>query len=247
MEFKFEGKTHTYTLDGKRLTGVTTVLGVIAKPALIGWAAKEAVRVLGWYDKKYDNVEEGEQVLKEVFLRFNEIDSEGYYNLLDKARKAHTKKKEKAAQAGTDIHAFIEAWIKDNETTMPVDSVAFKQADQFIDWVNKNKVKFLESEKIMYSEKMWLGGTVDAVAEIDGKKYVVDFKTQAKMWDQTPFLQTAAYQMMLEEMGEKDFHGSLVLLLPKGGKLEEHYDWDLETNKKGFMAALELYRTLNSK
>jgi len=228
MKFEFKESTHTYTLDGKRLTGVTTVLGVIAKPALIGWAANMAV----------DYIEENIGTA---------LESDTFEELLKQARKAHTKKKEKAAQAGTDIHAFIEAWIKDNETTMPVDSVAFKQADQFIDWVNKNKVKFLESEKIMYSEKMWLGGTVDAVAEIDGKKYVVDFKTQAKMWDQTPFLQTAAYQMMLEEMGEKDFHGSLVLLLPKGGKLEEHYDWDLETNKKGFMAALELYRTLNSK
>jgi len=232
MKFEFKESTHTYTLDGKRLTGVTTVLGVIAKPALIGWAANMAVDYI---------IEKGTQMEGEV---------NGFFiseNDLGDARKAHTKKKEKAAQAGTDIHAFIEAWIKDNETTMPVDSVAFKQADQFIDWVNKNKVKFLESEKIMYSEKMWLGGTVDAVAEIDGKKYVVDFKTQSKIWDKTPFLQTAAYQMMLEEMGEKDFHGSLVLLLPKGGKLEEHYDWDLETNKKGFMAALELYRTLNSK
>ncbi|MCH9022915.1 MAG: PD-(D/E)XK nuclease family protein [Planctomycetes bacterium] len=99
----------------------------------------------------------------------------------------------------------------------------------------------------MYSEKMFLGGTCDAVAEIDGKKYVVDFKTQAKMWDKTPFLQTAAYQLMLEEMGEKDFHGSLILLLPKGGKLEEHYDFDLDTNKKGFLAALDLYRIINSK
>ena len=41
-EFIYKDSNHSYTLDGKRLTGVTTILGVIAKPALIGWAARMA-------------------------------------------------------------------------------------------------------------------------------------------------------------------------------------------------------------
>ena len=41
--FKFNKEEHYYELDGKRLYGVTTVLGVIAKPALIPWAVKMAI------------------------------------------------------------------------------------------------------------------------------------------------------------------------------------------------------------
>ena len=234
MKFEFNEKTHTYTLDGKRLTGVTTVLSVISKPALISWAANMAVDYIKDYFEKHPDVRDQEQIDKLL-------------DVLEEARKAHTRKKEKGATAGTSLHTWIEQYIKDASIKLPEDEITNAQVKQFLVWEFKNKVKFLESEKVMYSEKMWLGGTCDVVAEIDGKKYVVDFKTQAKMWDKTPHLQTAAYLMMLEEMGQKDFHGSLILLLPKGGKLEEHYDFDLETNKKGFMAALELYRIINSK
>ena len=44
-ERTFDAKKHVHTLDGKNLTGVTTVLSVIAKPALIQWAA-DMVRFL---------------------------------------------------------------------------------------------------------------------------------------------------------------------------------------------------------
>lgn len=225
MEFTFNEKTHRYFLDGKPLTGVTTILGVIAKPALIGWAARMAS----------DYVRENLKTLDEL------------EQICELAKNAHNRRKEQAGEAGTDIHAWIEEWIKNPKVALPTDLIAKDQAQQFIAWAETNKVEFLESEKKMYSEKMWLGGTVDAVAVIDGKKYVVDFKTQDKLWDRTPFLQTAAYRIMLEEMGEKDYHGSLILLLPKGGKLEEHYGYDYETEKKGFLSALELYRIINGK
>jgi len=231
MKFEFNKSTHTYTLDGKRLTGVTTVLNVISKPALIGWAANMAV------DYIWDNLSAADKEENWLTVPITK---------LEEARKAHTKKKEAGAKAGTNIHLWIEEYIKDIYPKVPYDEVMDDQINEFLNWVKENDVKFLESEKIMYSEKMWLGGTCDAVAEIKGKKYVVDFKTQAKMWDRTPFLQTAAYRLMLEEMGEKDFAGSLVLLLPKGGKLEEHYSLDEETDKKGFLAALDLYRVLQT-
>jgi hypothetical protein len=41
--FEFDEKSHIYKLNGKKLTGVTTILGVINKPALVGWAARMAV------------------------------------------------------------------------------------------------------------------------------------------------------------------------------------------------------------
>ena len=223
-EFIYKDSNHSYTLDGKRLTGVTTILGVIAKPALIGWAARMACEYVAENLKNLDDLE----------------------NVLLLAKNAHAQKRDKAADVGTSIHEWIENWIKDSSIALPEDLVALAQAEQFVEWSTKNKVKFLESEKRMYSEKLWFAGTCDAVAVIDGKKYVVDFKTMAKMWDKTPFFQTAGYQIMLEEMGEKDFHGSLILLLPKDGKLEEHYDYDLETNKKGFLSALALYRILKN-
>ena len=62
-EFTFDEKRHRYYLDGKAMTGCTTVLGVIAKPALIQWAAdKAAAYALGCKRapgllKEYNNVQ----------------------------------------------------------------------------------------------------------------------------------------------------------------------------------------------
>jgi ATP-dependent exoDNAse (exonuclease V) beta subunit len=211
-----------YTLDGKPLMGVTSVLGVIAKPALIGWAARMAADYVLENLKDMDNLEQ----------------------VCELAKNAHARKRDEGAEKGTDIHAWIEEWIAGKNPEMPKDEGPRKQIEEFLKWATENKVEFLESEKRMYSEKHWIAGTCDAIAMIDGKKYVVDFKTQSKMWDKTPFLQMAGYRIMLEEMGEKDYEGGCVVLLPKEGGLETHYSYDYDTDKEGFLAALKLYKTL---
>ena len=81
-EIKFNEKAHRYTLDGKPLTGVTTILGVIAKPALIQWSANMAVD----------------------YLIANPGDYKG-------ARKAYAIKRDAAADIGTIAHKWIEDWI----------------------------------------------------------------------------------------------------------------------------------------
>ena len=234
MSFTFHDKSHRYFLDGKPLTGVTTILSVIAKPALVGWAARMAT-------ERVAELWEPEREYKEEEIK----------SILDDAVNAHKRKKEKAAEQGTDIHSWIEDLIKASigntpKPDLPTDEIAREQAEQFIQWEQRNNVRWLESEKKMYSRKHWIAGTCDAVAIIDGKKYVVDIKTMAKIWDRTPFLQMAGYRLMLEEMGEKEFEGSLVLLLPKGGTMEEKYSYDLEGDMRGFTSALELYRTLGA-
>lgn len=39
---KNSGTSHSYLLDGARVPGVTTVIGILDKPALVNWAAKES-------------------------------------------------------------------------------------------------------------------------------------------------------------------------------------------------------------
>lgn len=242
--FSFDPAKHVYKLDGKRMTGVTTILGVINKPALVGWAANMAV----------DYIKENCEYIGNTFE-----DRDGDYYLvspteLQEARKAHTRKKDARAVEGSDVHAEIETYIKacieedghavtllDHEMAQPADSFA-----RFVRWAVDNKVQFLESEKVMYHPEWFVGGTADFVCLIDGKKYVGDIKTQKKIWDRVPFFQMAAYRGMLEQMGETDFHGSLIVHLPMEGELETHYSFDYESDLDGFLSALKLYRLLNN-
>lgn len=231
MEFKFEEKGHKYTLDGKPLTGITTILGVIAKPALINWASGMACD----------------------YVRNNLTDMKDLDAVLSEAKNAHRKKKEEAGQKGTDIHAIIEGLIleviKNNGIIAGHNLNEEKQVSHFVDWAMENEVKFLESEKRMYSEKMWLAGTCDFTCEIDGKKYMGDIKTGSGIYPEH-FFQTAAYRMMQEEMGEKDFVGSIIINIKKDGTFTEDNDviisYGYDEEKEAFLGALKLYRVINS-
>ena len=53
-KFEFDSVHHYYTLGGKRMYGVTSVLGVIAKNALIPWASKMACEYVREHLKSMD-------------------------------------------------------------------------------------------------------------------------------------------------------------------------------------------------
>ena len=61
-DFDDTGKRHAHYINGKRATGVTTILGVIAKPALIAWSARMAV----------DYIEGKEKEILEIYKDGNE-------------------------------------------------------------------------------------------------------------------------------------------------------------------------------
>ena len=42
FERKNQGSSHSYLLDGQRIPGVTTVIGILDKPALVNWAAEQS-------------------------------------------------------------------------------------------------------------------------------------------------------------------------------------------------------------
>lgn len=234
IRFTFDEKLHLYTLDGKPLTGCTTVLGVIGngQGALIQWAANMAI---GYIKDNYKG-----QLTEE---------------LLKEAKFAHRKKKEDAGQKGIDVHAVLEGRIKEaikesNGFIQGHELNEEKQVSNFIDWALSKNIKFLLSEERVFSEKHWTGGTVDFVCEIEGKKYVGDIKTSSGIYDRIPLAQTAAYRMMLEEMGHKDFFGSIVINIKKNGSFDQekdiYYSQDYQQDLRLFLGALEVYRVLNN-
>jgi hypothetical protein len=216
MKFEFNEKTHSYTLDGKPLTGVTTILGTIAKPALIQWAANEAVKYV-----------------KENLTDINDLDK-----VLLEAKKAHTSKRDKSADVGSLAHNWIEKWIRGEKQAITDDIKPM--IDNFLQW--SKGVNFLESELRVYSEKYWYAGTLDFIAEIDGEKWLGDFKTSSGIYPEM-FYQTAAYQNALQEMGlHQDIKGHIIVNLTKDGRLNVQKSTEYEENRKAFMGALAIYR-----
>lgn len=234
-KFEFNEKDHIYTLDGKPLYGVTSVLGVIAKPALIQWSANMACEFINSHRLGGSiNLTTGEEVV---------CFEKGFETILKEAKQAHKKKKENSADIGTKVHKAIEEWIKEKKEP-ELDEQGMTMFNHFIKWQEDKKI--LESELRVYNEDWWVAGTIDLVFEYKGKTYIGDIKTYSGIYDRTPFLQCAGYAGMYKATTGKELEGSCIIRLGKDGSFEEKWSYDLVGDQKGFINALGLFKCLES-
>jgi genome maintenance exonuclease 1 len=112
----------------------------------------------------------------------------------------------KAASRGTRIHELCENYISN------VEDINMARYD-FIDQDNFYKLQMILDSYIdnvhlqevrMWSDMLRMAGTVDCIAEFDGKLSVIDFKTSKKLkekdWITGYFCQATAYAIMYEEL-----------------------------------------------
>lgn len=230
--YTFEKAKHLHLYDGKPLTGTTTILGVIAKPMLIQWAANQAV----------------EYILANVLTK-GETTSIVPNKVIEEAKTAHRKKKEAAGDWGTEVHAWIEKYAlaciagTPEAASVPLEGLKGEACRHFMKWKTDNNVTILASERNVYSLDMWVGGICDLVLKIGDQVWLADVKTGSGIYPEH-FFQMASYEMCLKEMGLfPDVAGYIVLNLKKDGTFEEKRSVSNAENQMAFKAALTLYRT----
>jgi galactitol-specific phosphotransferase system IIB component len=225
MTYKFDDKKHVHTLDGKRLHGVTSVLKYWGDPGgLINWAANMAV----------DHVEK--------VLKTKEIEKED----LESARKAHTRKRDKAGDIGTKVHKELEDAMNDWITAGFLMDSKNKTVQAVLEWLRDEGIKPLKSEMHVYSRKHWYGGIADGVIEKDGKRYILDFKTSNYIYT-TAFIQCGAYSTAVKEMKKSaDVAGVVIVHIPKGKSFDPeknvYWRYDIENLETMWLNILETYK-----
>lgn len=106
----------------------------------------------------------------------------------------------RASARGTRIHQYCEDYLRGNifEADM-FDREMFNSIRPLLDQVDN--IHCLEDQ--LYSDHLQVAGTVDCIAEFQGKLSVIDFKTASKPKDRDDihnyFMQTAAYAVAFEE------------------------------------------------
>jgi len=150
--------------DNKIVPGVTTILGVLNKPALVKWANN---------------------------LGLQGIDS--------------TKYRDEKADIGTLAHAMIQAHC--SNTMLDVSEYSKQNIDKaenalisFYNWEKSHKVVPILVEESLVSEKYQYGGQIDLYCELDGEKWLVDFKTGKGIYSEM-LHQLSAYHNLLTENG----------------------------------------------
>lgn len=206
--YRFDKAEHLHTLDGKPLTGTSTVTNVLNKP-LTWWASGKAVESLGWTNPKVVKGKDREDHASPYFNSIKNIDIKEYVKMLDKAYRAHNEYKKDAADKGTDLHAELEAFVKDSIAGQV--GIYPEQIIPFITWSKENVDRFLVSEGHCYSRDLWTGGITDAIAVMkNGKNAVIDFKS-AKAVYTSHVIQTGGYALEVESNGIFDAEGNQVM------------------------------------
>jgi len=107
----------------------------------------------------------------------------------------------RASNRGTAIHALCEDYLKTGvaDPKLP-DMEMWASMKPILDRIDN--IHCLETS--LYSHHLEVAGTVDCIAEFDGKLCVIDFKTASKPkqrdWIHDYFMQTSAYAVMFEEL-----------------------------------------------
>lgn len=108
----------------------------------------------------------------------------------------------KAARRGTNVHLMCEHYLNNEFNPMrfmPSDIETFNSIKEILNKINN--IHLLEGR--LYSHHLGLAGTVDCIAEYEGKLSVIDFKTSLKTkkreWIDNYFMQESAYAIMYEE------------------------------------------------
>lgn len=253
-----EKKQHLHTWDDKPLIGTSSVINVLSKP-LTWWASGLACEKFGWKNPKYFSPDERLKSATEFLKMTDKYSVEEWLKLGDEAYKAHSVKLKDSAEAGTDLHAEAERYVKWHMGTIPsVGLVSFDSKIQpFIYWVEQNVKRFLWSEAHCYSTTMWTGGISDCGAELnDGSYVIIDFKSSKEVY-QSQFIQIAGYALQIEENGIYTKNGELIqkfekefsqyVVFPFGAEVvEAQYRFNVDELKEGFKSALVLHKLINN-
>lgn len=178
----FTESTHRYKLDGKPVSGATTILGGgIPKPALIWWAPG----VVAKFVTDPDNAGKVNELLagdRDTAVRF--------------LQSLPNKERDSAAERGTKVHDLAEKLATTGEVDAPEDLVGFIEG--YLDFLDRWQITPVLVERIVANRTQWYSGKFDLIATSPllngGKPVMVDLKTSKGVYLETA-LQCAAYSM----------------------------------------------------
>lgn len=280
IELRYDSKDHVYLLvtpEGLvKQDGVTTVVHIIDKSdALVPWGCKMMYqKLLRTIPTQTMTGPEGGERRYITPLSFEEFEK-----LAQEAKGAHKEKLEDAGAVGHIAHAWIEDYIKlsiakkeakTNESCAEIESKLFAHMAKYpederaanaciaaLDWMQRHDVRWLGTERKIYSRTYAYAGTMDGLClcnsctdpqccpePFKGRLSVADWKTSNYLYLEYLF-QTAAYEHAYEEEMGVDIKDRWIIRLGKeDGEFEP---WHLEEHNftddfGGFLDALDLTR-----
>lgn len=207
VEIVFYPTSHRYKLRKQYIPSVSSILGATLDKSrvLIAWATRVMAQELNTFFDENRRPYSPDELI----------------DLVNNATSAHTRISKTACDVGTIVHEYAEKftycaelgeelpelWNDTNElfSSLPEENKeqAKKGMEAFINWYITNEVQFLNAERTVYSRQHNYIGTYDALAIINGKKTLIDYKTAKGIYPEHK-LQVPAYIQAHEEEHKKE-------------------------------------------
>ncbi len=163
-----QNDSRIYLWDGGRYPSVTSIVGMLPKPALQFWAAKKVAEAA---------IELGTSTEKD----------------LQWLKAAPQRDLKQAGQTGTDIHEIVEKLAEGEDIRIPYEAEGF--VDGFYSFRERFKPEWIMAEETVYGEYNGHGycGSFDAIVKIEDENWLLDYKTTRSGVHPEVALQLSAY------------------------------------------------------
>lgn len=217
------GRQPRYLVNGvDKPRGVTTILGGTLSKDLMAWAVACCV-----------------EYLKGKMPNISNLD-------LEDAAHEYERKRDAGASTGSEAHALVEQFLKEQDVDLVGASEEAKNAyAAFLEWWGGLKdTAIVNVEEVVFSRRYQYAGTYDCLLRVNGKNYLCDLKT-TNASRKAPegvyaeyFIQLGAYAAAHEEqrlyelefLGESnlvEIDGLMVISAKKDGKLHVRTNDDI--------------------
>lgn len=175
LQRRNHGKSHSYTINGAWVPGVTSVIGVLDKPALVAWAANETAAYAD-----------------EHWAELSELRSA---DRIERLKKARFQTNRKAIVRGNRVHALGERVSKGEQIDEgEIDPALRPWIDAYARFLDDWDIEILHTEIPVGKLDYLYAGTADAFAYSPRLgTFVLDLKTGKGVYSEVG-LQLAAYR-----------------------------------------------------
>ena len=135
-----------------------------------------------------------------------------------------------ATSRGSKVHKIIESCLsnkhENGDLAGKYGELPARLFSQIVPALDKiNMIRALETG--LYSIRLGIAGTVDCVAEYEGKLSIIDFKTAGRKWDEMNenyLVQATFYSIAWEERTKEKVNQIVILTTTETGELHVHKD-----------------------
>ena len=173
------GRHYKNPKTGDLVPSVTNVLSVMGKgDVLMRWASKLVAERAAQMKRSLPNMDDGD--------------------IIDSLKAVPFQRSNRAAERGTDIHAYLEARLNDwHVDDLSPDAEPYRDAAD--DWLGKD-IEIVATELTAFHPLY--AGTMDFVARIDGRLTIGDFKTSKAIYDEAALQLAALMGCMTDQHGD---------------------------------------------